>query len=312
MWLLIFLTLFSCDKNKQDDSEQTENNDKKEVVHFDYSMNNLNKVDFYQNNNVKGGEKESTLLEEASGLAVSHSNSNILWSHNDKGHANHVFLVGDKGEDYGYYTLQGAGNRDWEDTCIGPGEEENTSYVYIGEIGDNNGVYSSVFIYSFKEPDLTNEEKQEVRTISNDEVSKVEYTYPDGPRDAETLMIDPWTRDLYIVSKRTKKSILYRAKFPHTSGKLEKLAVFPFNWAVGGDISSDGKKIAIKDKYNIYYWEREEGQSIVDALSVKPQKLPYIKEPQGEAFAWSLDGKSYFTLSEDSPGIKTELYFYTQ
>lgn len=310
-YIVFFIVAVSgCNKPKEVIENEAEN--PTQVVVYDYEMNGLATNNEFQNSSTKGGELQSSLLVEASGLAMSRNNTEILWSHNDRGHANQVFLVGDKGEDYGYFQLSGVGNRDWEDICLGPGKEPNTTYVYVGEIGDNNGVHPSIFIYYFEEPDLANETQYAARSIAADKIYKAEYTYPDGPKDAETLMIDPWTKDLYIVSKRTAKSILYRAKFPHVGGELEKLAVFPFNWAVGGDISADGTKIAIKDRYNIYFWEREQGQSIVDAMRVAPQKLPYIVEPQGESVAWSLDGKEYFTLSEASPGITTELYYYTK
>jgi hypothetical protein len=307
---LVLATFCACKKPKE--AIENEAINPEQVVIYDYAMNGLPSNNAFQNNNAKGGVLQSNLLEEASGLAMSRNNTKILWSHNDRGHANQVFLVGNMGEDYGYFQLSGVGNRDWEDICLGPGKETNKTYVYVGEIGDNNGVHPSIFIYYFEEPDLTNETQYAARIIAADKITSVEYTYPDGPKDAETLMIDPWTNDLYIVSKRTAQSILYRAKYPHTGGELEKLAVFPFNWAVGGDISADGTKIAIKDNYNIYFWERDQGQSIVDAMRVAPQKLPYIVEPQGESIAWSLDGNEYFTLSEASPGITTELYYYTK
>ncbi len=82
--------------------------------------------------------------------------------------------------------------------------------------------------------------------------------------------------------------------------------------AVGGDISSDGKQIAIKNYWVVYYWEREDGESIPDALSRKPVQLPYKPEPQGEAIGFSYSGDRYYTLSENRFRITPVLYQYVK
>jgi len=39
-------------------------------------------------------------------------------------------------------------------------------------------------------------------------------------------------------------------------------------------------------------------------------RLPYGKEPQGEAIAWDTEGKGFYTLSEERKQIPAKLYFY--
>jgi hypothetical protein len=41
------------------------------------------------------------------------------------------------------------------------------------------------------------------------------FQYPDGSRDAETLLLDPLTKDIYVISKREFEDIrVYRAPYP--------------------------------------------------------------------------------------------------
>ena len=312
--LMIFSSLASsCNKNDNNDEEVVEEND--QFVVIEYAVNDLKTSSQYENDTALGGTLQNHLLEEASGLCVSRSNPNILWSHNDSGHPNRIFPIGTKGENLGHFVLTGAGTRDYEDICIGPGEKPGVNYIFLGDIGDNHAQYNYIVIYQFEEPSTEGLDSAQVNYIDAEDITRYEFTYPDGPRDAETLMIDPWTKDLYIVSKRDYRSVVYRAKYPFNSEErtaLEKLAQLPFNWAVAGDISADGTKIAIKDKNNIYFWQRNQGESVVDALQRKPEKLPYILEPQGESFGWSESGEQYFTLSEQSGIYPPDVYAYKQ
>lgn len=308
--LLLLTFSFSCEKKSPNEAEPII---KDEFVILDYSVSELELSNKFELNPSKGGTLQNHLLEEASGICVSRSNPAILWSHNDSGHPNRIFPIGTNGENYGHYVLTGAGTRDYEDICIGPGEKSGVNYIYLGDIGDNHAQYSYIVIYQFEEPNTVGLDSAQVYYINAEDITRYEFTYPDGPRDAETLMIDPWTKDLYIISKRDYRSIVYRAKYPFDKTKrteLEKLAQLPFNWAVAGDISADGTKIVIKDKNRLYFWERNINESVVDALKRKPKLLPYVLEPQGESFGWSESGDEYFTLSEQSGIYPPDVYAY--
>jgi len=310
MFVALFIVL-SC--NKAPDQLIVNNTSKDPFIIIDYDLSDLKVAEEFEVNNAYGGILQSTLLDEASGLAVSSKDAAVLWSHNDSGHPNRLYAVGSKGENLGYFSITGAGSRDYEDICMGYDPENNVDYIYLGDIGDNHAQYNFVVIYRIKEPETTGLFENGVYAIPAENVERFEFTYPDGPRDAETLMFDPWTKDLYVVSKRDFRSIVYRAKYPFDVNKrteLERLAQLPFNWAVAGDISKDGTQIAIKDKHRIYYWTRKQNESVIDALQKKPKLLPYILEPQGESFAWSSDGNGYFTVSEQSGVFPPDLYYY--
>jgi hypothetical protein len=66
----------------------------------------------------------------------------------------------------------------------------------------------------------------------------------------------------------------------------------------------------LKDYVKIYYWKRKPGQAIEGVLLEKPVRLPYDREPQGEAIAWSLDATKFYTVSESSIGRRAHLIVY--
>lgn len=252
-------------------------------------------------------------IEEASGLVVSRSNPLLLWTHNDSQGKSRLFLLDQKGKEQGILKLKGIDARDWEDIAIGDGPKKGINYLYIGNIGDNNAQYNTKFIYRIPEPNVQNNKLPLKKTIKDKDIEVIRFQFPDGKRDAETLMLDPWTKDIYIVSKREEQVKVYVAPYPQSTEKtvtLEEVATLHFSKAVAGDISQDGQEILIKNYGNIYYWKRTKGASIKETLQKPPVRLPYIAEPQGEAIAWKPDASGYFTLSEIRHGSSQNLYFY--
>lgn len=57
----------------------------------------------------------------------------------------------------------------------------------------------------------------------------------------------------------------------------------------------------------MYYWTRDDGQTIDEAFETAIRTVPYFVEPQGEAVCWAHDSSGYYTLSE---GSHPHLYFY--
>lgn len=258
------------------------------------------------------GQIEDNRLNEISGMDISQINKDVFWLHNDSGDSAQIFAIDNKGKHLGKFSLQNIENRDWEDISVGPGPIDSQSYIYIGEIGDNEAIYDVKYIYRFKEPQI-NFDKVPYDSIIQD-VETIAYKYPDGPRDAETLMIDPLTMNLIIVSKREESVHVYVLLFPQNTDSInipKQIATLPITQVTGGDISNSGKKIIMKNYDTIYYWLRKPGQSLQDAFSQHPDHLTYIVEPQGEAICWSNDEKDYFTLSEEADNTEARLYFYT-
>ncbi|MGH7492670.1 MAG: hypothetical protein ACREOO_09775 [bacterium] len=256
---------------------------------------------------------ELEAISEASGMAASQKNQGVLWVHNDSGDTNRVFAFNASGEHLGIFMISGASARDWEDMALGPGPEEGKDYLYIGDIGDNGGQHDFKYIYRVPEPIV--EANQSPVELTLDGAAIITFQYPDGKRDAETLMIDPRTNDLYVVSKREANVRVYRATFPQSTSEtimLEHVTNLPFGGAVAGDISRAGDEILIKTYDAVYYWKRGPEQSMAQALSQAPARVPYVTEPQGEAVCWHPEGRGYYTMSEEFQNIPSRLYFYTR
>lgn len=242
-------------------------------------------------------------LEEISGLAFSQKHSNLIYVHTDSGGEAAVYMLDSLGQELGKISLQGAFNRDWEDIAVGPGPN-GLSYVFVGEIGDNAGIHPEICIYRFPEPSA-------ISKTSKVKPDILRLNYPGGARDAETLMIDPKTGDIYLVSKRDEQNTLYWVSgtaFNQGKAILKELGKFEFTSAVAGDISADGSKILIKNYYGIYYWDRKPGERVEDAMRKAPKRLPYIPEPQGEAIGFNSDASAFYTLSEKRYKIIPTLY----
>ena len=184
-------------------------------------------------------------------------------------------------------------------------------YIYIGEIGDNSANRDLKYIYRVPEPAVHAGQSPIDTTITG--VEKITFQYPDGNRDAETLMVDPLTKDIYVVSKREYSVRVYLATFPQSTTEtiiLDHAATLPVTGAVGGDISNTGLEILIKTYFYMFYWSRTPEQSLPQVLVNDPVIVPYIPEPQGEAVCWASDGMGYYTISEEGVGKPAHLYFY--
>lgn len=252
-------------------------------------------------------------IDEASGLVASHNNPRAFWTHNDSGDKNRIFLISQSGDNLGTYTLEGAIARDWEDISIGPGPKANTSYLYVGDIGDNRAQYKEKVIYRFIEPNVSQQASDNQINIAKEHIDTITFEFPDGKRDAETLMVDPITKDIFVISKREKQVGVYVARYPQSTTQiniLTKVATLDIHKIVAGDISVAGNEVLLKDYQNIYYWKKQANESIEELLTTAPQRLPYKAEPQGEAIAWKQDSSGFYTLSEASSSGAAKMYFY--
>ncbi|WP_246539053.1 hypothetical protein [Litoribacter ruber] len=281
-----------------------------EPFQSEYALNELERVSFFVD---EGIAKGMSTLTEASGLAYSRKNPGYIWTHQDSGNDNLIFLLdANTAETVAAYRIPGIFNRDWEDMEIGPGPQDGVDYIYLGEIGDNRQAFSTYKIYRFEEPLFEEAHRGEVVALEWD-FDTIEYRYPDKSHDAEALMVDPVTKDIYIATKRDFRAMVFVAPYPQPVDELMTLTHvgnLGFTRALAGTVSVDGNEVLIKDDARIFYWQRNEGESFAKMLARTPKLAPYNPvEPQGEAVCFDLDG-GYFTLSEFSNGIVPVLYHY--
>lgn len=250
------------------------------------------------------------IIDEASGLANSLNINGYLWTLQDSGKPNSLYLMSNDGKTIKEFNVPGSTNHDWEDLASGPGPIDGVNYLYIGEIGNNNlPMTATNIIYR-------------VREISNisgahspDNLEKITFSYPDGPRDAETLLLDPLTKDIFVVSKELDKAGLYRLPYPQsTSGTItaEKLGTIPsVVFTTGGSISTDGSEILIRNYTSAFYWKRTAGETVAQTLLNGAKKQLFIApEPQGEGICFERESKGFYTIGEKGQAASVNLNYY--
>lgn len=246
----------------------------------------------------------SAALTEVSGLAASRRNDGVLWAHNDSGGEPAVYAIGPDGADLGALRLEGVEAVDWEDMALG------SDVLYLGDIGDNDSVRESVAVYRVAEPEVP---PAGIGDIATAEVERLTLTYADGPHDAETLLADPLTGDLFVVTKQWDGAAggVYRIPADAPPGDtpvvMERVGDVPAmegQMVTAGDVAADGSVVALRTYAGILLWDREEGQTVTDALQGEPCEAPTPFEVQGEAIALTPDGRGYVSIPEgESPRL---------
>ena len=131
----------------------------------------------------------------------------------------------------------------------------------------------------------------------------IRLTYPDGPRDAETLLVDPLTRDIFILSKRELFSKVYRAAWPQSTTQqteMERVATLPWGFAVAGDVSPDGRRVIVRGMFNASLWVRPAGRtSLARLLGQAGAIAPDAMSRRARASASTPGATGYFTIGEE-------------
>ena len=235
------------------------------------------------------GELRGADLREASGIVASQRHPGHFWLHNDSGNEPVLYLVDGTGAAVMRLRIDAVANRDWEDIA------RRGDTLFIAETGDNQAQHDTVFVYAVVEPATI------VDSLSAPAL-RFAFRYPDGPRDAETLLVDPVSGDWFIVTKREERSRLYRYPAPQRATQTATLERIPFEFgfrqAVGGDVSADGAIVLVKTYDQVLLWERAADEPLQRTLQRSPLRQPYTPERQGEAIAFALDGAAYYTASE--------------
>jgi len=240
-------------------------------------------------------------LEESSGVAASRVRPGVFFTHDDGGPAQiRAFRTG--GQALESIDIQGADNVDWEDIAAAPCPDKGEC-LYIGDIGDNDENRSTVVVYVVREPE-EGDDKARVR-------EQLVAQYPDGPHDAEALLVHPCTGRVHIVTKDDDgASTVFR--FPALSeiGKevvtLEKVASLTIDGPIaearrvtGGDYDLDGDRVVLRTGAEMLEWDIDP-TAPNKHWATAPRRLAAADEQQGEAVTFDLDG-NLVTTSEGAP-----------
>jgi hypothetical protein len=205
-------------------------------------------------------------------------------------------------------------NEDWEDLAHWT-DASGQHWLGIGEIGDNDGVYLERRIYGMPEPVGIDTAGSTIQTHQPPVTKVWTYVYPDGPRDAESLFVDPMDGQMYLVSKRDFRNRVYvlpadPAFELDTAKYLGDLPLFMTTAADRLQLPDGRSPIVVRSYGRLYYWDAAPNEAACDVLQRVPTQLPYTdQEAQGEIFAWLPDG-SYVLLSEKVGGVAPQVHRY--
>ena len=247
---------------------------------------------------------EAPGLTESSGIAASRRQPGSWWTLNDSGNAAALYRFDLEGRFLGVHPIPGIDNRDWEDLTSGPCPGTDDPCLYVAEIGDNKEHFEWVAVYAVREPDAAASAVEPAPVVAT-----WRARYPDDVHNAETLLLQPDTGRLYLVTKKhSGRCEVYRfpAEPSDTTGTLTRVGVFQLGGlslsqrkATGGDFSPDGRRVVIRTYQAAWEWDVDP-ENPEAHWSQEPRRAWLAVEKQGEAIAYTPEGH-LLTTSEGYP-----------
>jgi hypothetical protein len=212
-------------------------------------------------------------ITESSGLAVD-PNGDIYWTVNDSGDRGVAYGIGLDG------TVQGTLNYRAQPTDV-EAVAMHDGRLYIADIGDNSGQRSSVRVFLFTDP------RANGLTVT---YHAYDFRYPDGPHDAETLLVDDSGR-LFIVTKGGDAAVYAAPVQPEREGvnELKKVGSAP-SGVTDGTFLPGGDRIALLTYSSVKVLDPSTYEVLMSA--------PIPSQPQAESLTVSLDQQSLLVGSE--------------
>ena len=156
--------------------------------------------------------------------------------------------------------------------------------IWVGDIGDNLRVRDRIAIYRLDRP-ATWEGEQRVSA------QRYDLTYPDGAHDAETLLVDPASGEIFIVTKDTSGGTVYAVPTlaADATTTLVKVAqVAPT--VTDGVFSADGSMVLLRT------YDEVTAYTPTNCAVIATAQLP--AEPKGEGLTLGVEEGTYLTSTE--------------
>lgn len=223
-------------------------------------------------------------MNEASGLAVSPTNKDLLWVLNDSGCSAELHLSGSDGGERGKVSVKDTKNVDWEDLCSFL--YKGKPYLLIADTGDNMSKRTDCSLHIVPEPQLP-----AAGQVLNGKVSvawTIRFHYEDGPRDCEAVAVDEKAGKILLMSKRTTPPVLYELPLkPDQDGILtaKKIGEIPRKLPVGMPpipfgsqptglaLTPDGSMAAVVTYAGLFVFPRDKGEGWATAFARPPVAL---------------------------------------
>ncbi|SBT43223.1 WD40 repeat domain-containing protein [Micromonospora auratinigra] len=189
--------------------------------------------------------------------------------------------------------------RDTEDLALAP---DGTSWV--ADIGDNDRSRQTVGLWRL----APGRARPQLYRLS----------YPDGPHDAEALLLTPDGRPLLVTKQGGAAGVYAPARdlVPGATVPMVRRGEVrlpgtdtsnPFGFlgravVTGGAVAPDGRRVVLRTYADAFEFDVPDGDVVAALTGGTPRVVPLPDEPQGESVGYTPDGRSLVTVSERTDG----------
>ena len=229
-------------------------------------------------------------LAEVSGMTASALHEGIMWVHNDSGDAARLYAL-----DLSDCAVVGEvflrdrkkneiSARDIEGIASGV-DAQGRAVLWVADIGDNLDSWESVAIYRVREPENLNRKYARAFEFG--------FTYEDRPHNAEAILADPKSSQLWIVTKQLASGSIYALPANLSRSKIN---IAQRIGSVGSLITDatmrpEGSGFLLRDYFDAYTYQGMPPGEQGDKFALPAQI-------QGEAIAFTRSGDALITMSE--------------
>jgi hypothetical protein len=242
-------------------------------------------------------------LEELSGLAVDASG---VWGIPDDGRKTSAYRIDPETCEVVETRSAAIDPRDTEDLAVGP-----DGSLWVADIGDNDRERPTVAV---------------IVLPARGKGAIHRFTYPDGPHNAEALLVDADGAPVIVTKDAGAPAGIYRPRGPFDGPgptPLKKVGQFalPVSDTTGGPLGGLGSRVvtgaalsadrgvlAVRTYTDAWLYPVPKGDVVaaLTASDAAPVQVPLPDEPQGEAVAFQPDG-TLLSGSERRDGTDGEL-----
>lgn len=244
-------------------------------------------------------------VNQVSGIVASHRYPGLIWAEEDAGSDPELIAIDADGTVLNRVNVTGAENTDWEDITLGPCAdtvEDACGCLYLGDLGSNDQTRTEGVVWVVPEPSPLDEDTRPATALR--------FRWPDGPHDAEALLVHPQTGAITLITKEaTGPARIYR--FPGTAlqpsaetvelldvGVLDLAAAGSTGGRVtGGAISPLGDRVVVRTTADALLFALG-AADVGAALQREAERVPVHESDAGEAITFSPDGERLLLIDE--------------
>lgn len=165
--------------------------------------------------------------------------------------------------------------------------------VWVGDIGDNLESRESIAVFRIDTASWSGD--------TSTTAERITLRYPDGPHNAEALLVSPLTGEMFVVTKSSQATRVYSAGVPTTDDITLTRVTTPtlITTVSDGSFNPAGDQIWLRNGEDVAVYSAQTWQPLAEAT------LP--DQPKGEGLCPGPDG-TWLTSSE---GVGTPVWQWT-